>query len=201
MSEYAIRALDASTWDAFGRLAEKHNGMGMRASSKSSARLTSWNVVSERPDREGIPVTSSRTSLATPLRASRSRSTRICSPGSCATECACGAFPSGSWRRGATVSPRSAATCRTRRRRSPAPTGCWCSRCGATTSRPSPGSSTAASSPTSGSPGRFTSEEIECCWLTHLARNHRIGAAHSRRRRSAWPGTSKEATSRRARAT
>jgi hypothetical protein len=28
MSEYAIRALDASTWDAFARLAEKHNGMG-----------------------------------------------------------------------------------------------------------------------------------------------------------------------------
>jgi hypothetical protein len=30
-----------------------------------------------------------------------------------------------------------------------------------TASRPSPGSSTAASSPTSGSPGRFTNEEIE----------------------------------------
>ena len=28
MSEYVIRALDASTWDAFARLAEKHNGMG-----------------------------------------------------------------------------------------------------------------------------------------------------------------------------
>jgi len=28
MSEYAIRALDASTWDAFARLAEKHNGCG-----------------------------------------------------------------------------------------------------------------------------------------------------------------------------
>ena len=28
VSEYAIRALDASTWDAFARLAEKHNGMG-----------------------------------------------------------------------------------------------------------------------------------------------------------------------------
>ena len=28
MSEYAIRALDASTWDAFAHLAEKHNGMG-----------------------------------------------------------------------------------------------------------------------------------------------------------------------------
>ena len=28
MSEYAIRALDASTWDAYARLAEKHNGMG-----------------------------------------------------------------------------------------------------------------------------------------------------------------------------
>ena len=28
MSEYAIRALDASTWDAFARLAEKHKGMG-----------------------------------------------------------------------------------------------------------------------------------------------------------------------------
>ena len=28
MSEYSIKALDASTWDAFGRLAEKHNGMG-----------------------------------------------------------------------------------------------------------------------------------------------------------------------------
>ena len=28
MSEYAIRALDASTWDAFARLAEKHSGMG-----------------------------------------------------------------------------------------------------------------------------------------------------------------------------
>ena len=28
MSEYAIRPLDASTWDAFARLAEKHNGMG-----------------------------------------------------------------------------------------------------------------------------------------------------------------------------
>jgi GNAT superfamily N-acetyltransferase len=27
MSEYAIRALDASTWDAFARLAEKHNGV------------------------------------------------------------------------------------------------------------------------------------------------------------------------------
>ncbi len=28
MSEYAIRALDASMWDAFARLAEKHNGCG-----------------------------------------------------------------------------------------------------------------------------------------------------------------------------
>ena len=28
MSEYEIRALDAMTWDAFARLAEKHNGMG-----------------------------------------------------------------------------------------------------------------------------------------------------------------------------
>ena len=28
MSVYAIRALDASTWDAFAHLAEKHNGMG-----------------------------------------------------------------------------------------------------------------------------------------------------------------------------
>ena len=28
MSEYAIRALDASTWDAFARLAEKHKGGG-----------------------------------------------------------------------------------------------------------------------------------------------------------------------------
>ena len=28
VSEYAIRALDASTWDAFARLAEKHKGMG-----------------------------------------------------------------------------------------------------------------------------------------------------------------------------
>ena len=28
MGEYEIRALDASTWDAFARLAEKHNGMG-----------------------------------------------------------------------------------------------------------------------------------------------------------------------------
>jgi GNAT superfamily N-acetyltransferase len=28
MSEYAVRALDASTWDAFAHLAEKHNGMG-----------------------------------------------------------------------------------------------------------------------------------------------------------------------------
>lgn len=28
MSEYAIRLLDASTWDAFARLAEKHNGCG-----------------------------------------------------------------------------------------------------------------------------------------------------------------------------
>lgn len=28
MSEYAIRALDASTWDSFARLAEKHNGCG-----------------------------------------------------------------------------------------------------------------------------------------------------------------------------
>jgi GNAT superfamily N-acetyltransferase len=28
VSDYAIRALDASTWDAFARLAEKHNGMG-----------------------------------------------------------------------------------------------------------------------------------------------------------------------------
>jgi hypothetical protein len=28
MSDYAIRALDASTWDAFARLAEKHKGMG-----------------------------------------------------------------------------------------------------------------------------------------------------------------------------
>jgi GNAT superfamily N-acetyltransferase len=28
MSEYAIRPLDASTWDAFARLAEKHKGMG-----------------------------------------------------------------------------------------------------------------------------------------------------------------------------
>jgi GNAT superfamily N-acetyltransferase len=28
MSDYAIRPLDASTWDAFARLAEKHNGMG-----------------------------------------------------------------------------------------------------------------------------------------------------------------------------
>jgi hypothetical protein len=30
MSEYEIRALDATTWDAFARLAEKHNGMGVR---------------------------------------------------------------------------------------------------------------------------------------------------------------------------
>jgi len=29
MSEYAIRTLDASTRDAFARLAEKHNGMGV----------------------------------------------------------------------------------------------------------------------------------------------------------------------------
>jgi GNAT superfamily N-acetyltransferase len=28
MSEYAIRALDASTWDAFAALVEKHNGCG-----------------------------------------------------------------------------------------------------------------------------------------------------------------------------
>ena len=28
MSEYAIKPLDASTWDAFARLAEKHKGMG-----------------------------------------------------------------------------------------------------------------------------------------------------------------------------
>ena len=28
VSEYAIRALDASTWDAFARLVEKHNGCG-----------------------------------------------------------------------------------------------------------------------------------------------------------------------------
>ena len=28
MSEYAIRALDASTWDAFARLVERHNGCG-----------------------------------------------------------------------------------------------------------------------------------------------------------------------------
>jgi len=28
MSEYAIRALDAATWDAFAGLAEKHSGMG-----------------------------------------------------------------------------------------------------------------------------------------------------------------------------
>ena len=28
MSEYVTKPLDASTWDAFGRLAEKHNGMG-----------------------------------------------------------------------------------------------------------------------------------------------------------------------------
>lgn len=28
MTDYAIRALDASTWDAFARLAEKHSGMG-----------------------------------------------------------------------------------------------------------------------------------------------------------------------------
>src|SRR5436190_4281532 len=28
MSAYAIKTLDASTWDAFARLAEKHNGMG-----------------------------------------------------------------------------------------------------------------------------------------------------------------------------
>jgi GNAT superfamily N-acetyltransferase len=28
MSEYAVRALDASTWDAFARLVEKHNGCG-----------------------------------------------------------------------------------------------------------------------------------------------------------------------------
>jgi GNAT superfamily N-acetyltransferase len=28
MSEYPIRALDASTWDAFARLVEKHNGCG-----------------------------------------------------------------------------------------------------------------------------------------------------------------------------
>lgn len=28
MSEYSIRALDAATWDAFARLAEKHSGMG-----------------------------------------------------------------------------------------------------------------------------------------------------------------------------
>ena len=27
MTEYAIRALDAATWDAFARLAEKHNGV------------------------------------------------------------------------------------------------------------------------------------------------------------------------------
>ena len=28
MSEYAIRALDATTWDAIARLVEKHNGCG-----------------------------------------------------------------------------------------------------------------------------------------------------------------------------
>ena len=28
MADYAIKALDASTWDAFARLAEKHSGMG-----------------------------------------------------------------------------------------------------------------------------------------------------------------------------
>jgi GNAT superfamily N-acetyltransferase len=28
MGEYAVRALDATTWDAFARLAEKHNGCG-----------------------------------------------------------------------------------------------------------------------------------------------------------------------------
>ena len=28
MSEYEIKPLDASTWDAFARLVEKHNGCG-----------------------------------------------------------------------------------------------------------------------------------------------------------------------------
>ena len=28
MSEYMVRALDASTWDAFARLVDKHNGCG-----------------------------------------------------------------------------------------------------------------------------------------------------------------------------
>jgi hypothetical protein len=30
MSDYAIKALDASTWDSFAHLAEKHNGAGVR---------------------------------------------------------------------------------------------------------------------------------------------------------------------------
>ena len=28
MSEYAIKPLDATTWDAYGRLLDKHNGVG-----------------------------------------------------------------------------------------------------------------------------------------------------------------------------
>jgi RNA polymerase sigma-70 factor (ECF subfamily) len=85
------------------------------------------------------------------------------SPGSWRTARRGAALPSGLWRRGRTVSPRSAATYPTRRQRSLALTGCWSSRCRASASRPSPGSSTSASSPTSDFHERFpTSSKRRC---------------------------------------
>ena len=51
MSEYAIRALDASTWDAFARLAEKHNGMGF-----GGCWCTWFHVVGKPTDERGRPL-------------------------------------------------------------------------------------------------------------------------------------------------
>ena len=47
MSEYAIRALDASTWDAFARLVEKHNGCGF-----GGCWCTSFHSREGRPEGE-----------------------------------------------------------------------------------------------------------------------------------------------------
>ena len=64
MSEYAIRGLDASTWGAFARLAEKHNGMGF-----GGCWCTWFHSRVDRPEGEkGRPWRSPDTRLHNPGR-------------------------------------------------------------------------------------------------------------------------------------
>ena len=51
MSEYEIRALDASTWDAFARLVEKHNGCGF-----GGCWCTWFHVIGKPEGEKGRPL-------------------------------------------------------------------------------------------------------------------------------------------------